>query len=221
MYLIQAKVTNLPHSFLKNTIPALNDFHIFKKQIIEHSKSVTSQFSTIKGADEKIICELQIYNALIFLITLCINKNILSSDQFKKEFNKQTDITSMSVFPYQLAKSVCYILQMFYPGCYPEYNQWKKIYNILENDFVEKKYIGYNEYMLEEKITKPTYLIQTVDFVTHILTFILPKKEYYIEHIWNHSPTEHRDLFDDFNLWIDMMGNIVQVERIYNDTYML
>ena len=109
---------------------------------------------------------------------------------------------------------------MFYPGCYPEYNQWKKIYNILESLTVEKKYTGYNEYTLKENITKPTYIIQTVDFVTHILTFILPKKEYYIEHIWNHNH-EHRNLFDDFNLWVDMMGNLVQVERIYNDTYML
>ena len=39
---------------------------------------------------------------------------------------------------------------MFYPGCYPEYNQWKKIYNILESLTVEKKYTGYNEYTLKE-----------------------------------------------------------------------
>tara|TARA_B100000959_G_scaffold90912_2_gene96643 strand:- start:1806 stop:2468 length:663 start_codon:yes stop_codon:yes gene_type:complete len=220
MYLIKVKVTNLPHSFLKNTTPRLNDFHVFKKQIIEHSKSVASQFSTKKGADEKIICELQIYNCLIFLITLCTNKNILSSDQFKKEIIEQKDVTNMFRLPYQLAKSVAFISQMFYPGCYPEYNQWKKIYNILESLTVEKKYTGYNEYVLNEKITKPTYIIQTVDFVTHILMFILPKKEYYIEHVWNHKH-EHRDLFDDFNLWIDMMSNLVQVERIYNDTYML
>ena len=214
MYLIQTKVTNLPHSFLKNTTPELNDFYFFKKQIIEHSKSVASQFSTIKGADEKVICELQIYNALIFKIALCMDKNILSSDQLKQEVIKQKNKDDiMTVFPYHLAKSVAFILQMFYPGCYPEYNQWKKIYNILENETVEKKYIGYNEYMLEEKITKPTYIIQTVDFVTHILTFILPKKEYYIEHIWHHHH-EHRNLFNDCNLWIDMMSNIVQVERI-------
>ncbi len=220
MYLIKSKITLLPHSFLKNTTPKLNDFYFFKKQIIEHSKSVASQFSTIKGADEKIICELQIYNCLIFLITICTNRNILSSDQLKKEVTKQKDTTSISVLPYQLAKSVAFISQMFYPGCYPEYNQWKKIYNILESLTVEKKYTGYNEYTLKENITKPTYIIQTVDFVTHILTFILPKKEYYIEHIWNHNH-EHRNLFDDFNLWVDMMGNLVQVERIYNDTYML
>ena len=220
MYLIKSKITLLPHSFLKSTTPELNDFYFFKKQIIEHSKSVASQFSTIKGADEKIICELQIYNCLIFLITICTNRNILSSDQLKKEVTKQKDTTSISVLPYQLAKSVAFISQMFYPGCYPEYNQWKKIYNILESLTVEKKYTGYNEYTLKENITKPTYIIQTVDFVTHILTFILPKKEYYIEHIWNHNH-EHRNLFDDFNLWVDMMGNLVQVERIYNDTYML
>ena len=220
MYLIKSKITLLPHSFLKNTTPKLNDFYFFKKQIIEHSKSVASQFSTIKGADEKIICELQIYNCLIFLITICTNRNILSSDQLKKEVTKQKDTTSISVLPYQLAKSVAFISQMFYPGCYPEYNQWKKIYNILESLTVEKKYTGYNEYTLKENITKPTYIIQTVDFVTNILTFILHKKEYYIEHIWNHNH-EHRNLFDDFNLWVDMMGNLVQVERIYNDTYML
>ena len=220
MYLIKSKITLLPHSFLKNTTPELNDFYFFKKQIIEHSKSVASQFSTIKGADEKIICELQIYNCLIFLITICTNRNILSSDQLKKEVTKQKDTTSISVHPYQLAKTVAFNSQMFYPGCYPEYNQWKKIYNILESLTVEKKYTGYNEYTLKENITKPTYIIQTVDFVTHILTFILPKKEYYIEHIWNHNH-EHRNLFDDFNLWVDMMGNLVQVERIYNDTYML
>ena len=220
MYLIKSKITLLPHRFLKNTTPKLNDFYFFKKQIIEHSKSVSSQFSTIKGADEKIICELQIYNCLIFLITICTNRNILSSDQLKKEVTKQKDTTSISVLPYQLAKSVAFISQMFYPGCYPEYNQWKKIYNILESLTVEKKYTVYNEYTLKENITKPTYIIQTVDFVTHILTFILPKKEYYIEHIWNHNH-EHRNLFDDFNLWVDMMGNLVQVERIYNDTYML
>ena len=220
MYLIKSKITLLPHSFLKNTTPKLNDFYFFKKQIIEHSKSVASQFSTIKGADEKIICELQIYNCLIFLITICTNRNILSSDQLKKEVTKQKDTTSISVLPYQLAKSVAFISQMFYPGCYPEYNQWKKIYNILESLTVEKKYTGYNEYTLKENITKPTYIIQTVDFVTHILTFILPKKEYNIEHIWNHNH-EHRNLLDDFNLWVDMMGNLVQVERIYNDTYML
>ena len=220
MYLIKSKITLLPHSFLKNTTPKLNDFYFFKKQIIEHSKSVASQFSTIKGADEKIICELQIYNCLIFLITICTNRNILSSDQLKKEVTKQKDTTSISVLPYQLAKSVAFISQMFYPGCYPEYNQWKKIYNILESLTVEKKYTGYNEYTLKENITKPTYIIQTVDFVTHILTFILPKKEYYIEHIWNHNH-EHRNLFDDFNLCVDIMGNLVQVERIYNDTYML
>lgn len=217
MYLIQAKVTNLPHSFLKNTTPELNDFRVFKKQIIEHYKFVASQFSTIKGADEKIICELQIYNSLIFKIALCLDKNILSSDQLKKEVIKQKntdDIDIMSVFPYHLAKSISFILQMFYPGCYPEYNQWKKIYNILHNEeFFNQKYMGYTEYVLEEQITKPAYIVQTIDFTTHILTFMLPKKEYYIEHIWHHNH-EHRNLFDDCNLWIDMMSNIVQVERI-------